>query len=41
MTGPIPGAGVAAEIFLLRGRWVEEVEADMFLIGVWRRKRME
>lgn len=29
MTGPLPGAGVAAEGFL-RGRWVEEVEVDIF-----------
>lgn len=29
MTGPLPGAGVAVEFFL-RGRWVEEVEVDMF-----------
>lgn len=37
MTGPPPGAGVAAEGFL-RGRWVEEVEEDIVLIGVWRKR---
>lgn len=37
MTGPPPGAGVAAEGFL-RGRWAEEVEEDIVLIGVWRKR---
>lgn len=39
MTGPLPGAGVAAEFFL-RGRWVEEIEADMFWLD-FREKRIE
>ena len=37
MTGPPPGAGVAAEGFF-RGRWVEEVEEDILSIGVWRKR---
>lgn len=39
MTGPLRGAGVAAE-FLLRGRWVEGVEADMFQLE-FREERIE
>lgn len=37
MTAPPPGAGVAAEVFF-RGRWVEEVEVDILLIGVFGEK---